>query len=439
MTTAVVRERIDNGAVAPTMILVVFLGFLLNLVDGFDVVAMSATAPSLIKEWGVTRAQLGPIFSSALIGMAIGAAVLAPYADRIGRRALVIFATVVIGVSMIAVGFIPKGDSAIPILIFIRFISGLGIGIIFASGAAIASEFMTEKYRNLAVVCTLMGYPFGAMVVGPTANFVIPTQGWEMLFIYGGVITLIMGVVIYLFLPESPEYLASAAYKKSNALERVNAVLRRLRREPLEVLPETSDDDQQKGGNVSSILTTELRLDTISLWTIYFMGFLTVYFLLSWIPTLFVDSGYTRAQGIHALTQFNFGALFGIFLIGLIATRIKIAKPIALFFFATALCLVGLYYWKPEALLTLNVMIFVIGFLLQGAFSAMYALAARVYPANVRATGIGWGAGLGRVGAILSPTIAGFLAGAGWSMYALYLVFAVPLVIAAVLVVRFKH
>lgn len=439
ISTNIVRERIDNGPVTPTMILIVFLAFLLNLVDGFDVVAMSASAPSLINEWGVTRAQLGPIFSSALFGMAIGAAVLGPFADRIGRRAVVILATLVIGVSMIAVGFIPKGDNAIPLLILLRFISGLGIGVIFASGAAISSEFMAERYRNLAVLLTLMGYPFGAMIVGPAANAIIPTLGWEMMFIYGGIATLIMGVIIYFFLPESPEYLAGNAYKKGDALEKVNAVLRRLKRDSVDALPEVSLGDQKTGGDVRSILTSEFRIDTLTLWTIYFMGFLTMYFLLSWIPTLFVDSGYTRAQGIQALTQFNFGALFGILLIGLIATRIKIAKPISFFFFGSALCLLALAYWKPEALFTLNAIIFVMGFLGQGAFSAMYALAARVYPASVRTTGIGWGAGLGRVGAIFSPIIAGILAGSGWSMYSLFFLFAVPFIVAAILVARFRQ
>ena len=438
MTATIIRERIDNGPVNLTMVLVVLLGFMLNLVDGFDVVAMSAAAPSLIEEWGVSRAELGPIFSSALIGMAIGAAVLAPFADRIGRRVLVISATLLIGVSMIAVAFIPVGESAIPLLIVLRFVSGIGIGIIFASGATIASEFMIEKYRNLAVTLAIMGYPFGAMVVGPAANAVIPLQGWEMLFVYGGTATLAMGVFIYFTLPESPEFLGSHAYQKNDALARINDVLRRLEREPIDEIPAAADVESE-GGHVASILTPVFRVDTLSLWLTYFMGFLTIYFLLSWIPTLFIDSGFTRAQGISALTQFNLGGVLGIVTIGLVATNIKIAKPIGVFFISAAFCLVALYNWQPEALTILNAMIFAIGFLLQGAFTGMYALSARVYPTAVRATGIGWGAGLGRVGAILSPTIAGFLAASGWNMYLLFLVFAAPLIIAATVVVRFRH
>ena len=80
-TGDIVRDRINSGPMTPVMMMVVFFGFLLNVVDGFDVVAMSAAAPSLSSDWGVSRAELGPIFSAALFGMAIGAALLAPMAD----------------------------------------------------------------------------------------------------------------------------------------------------------------------------------------------------------------------------------------------------------------------------------------------------------------------------------------------------------------------
>ncbi|MCP9478199.1 hypothetical protein NNA33_09715 [Marisediminitalea aggregata] len=119
---------------------------------------------------------------------------------------------------------------------------------------------------------------------------------------------------------------------------------------------------------------------------------------MSWIPTLFVNSGYERAEGIAALTLYSLGAVAGIVLIGLIATKIKLAKPIAIYFIGSALFLAVVAYWQPTSVFWLNTLIFTIGFLLQGAFTAMYAMAARVYPTSVRATGIGWAAGLGRIG-----------------------------------------
>ena len=438
MRVKAIRERIDSGSIAPMMLVIVFIAFMLNLVDGFDVVAMSAAAPSLLNDWGVSRSELGPIFSAALIGMAIGAALIAPLADHYGRRSLVTFSSIVIGVSMVSVILIPEGDFALLLLIAVRFISGLGIGVIFASGTAIASEFVPDKYRNLAVTFAIMGYPFGAMLVGPVANFVIPSQGWEMLFVYGGIATLVLGAIVFLVLPESPEFLANKE-PSQGALRQLNRVLGLLRRAPFNELPNQDSSVRLAPAKVSSLLTNEYQVRTFALWTIYFMGLFSIYFLLSWIPTLFVDTGFTRAQGINALTLHNLGAIAGIIVIGFLTTKVRLAKPIALYYFAAAVLLVALYMWRPTGLVALNVFILVIGLTLQGAFSATYALAARAYPAAIRTTGVGWAAGLGRVGAIVSPIAIGLLAARGWDMFSLFLLSAIPLIVAGILVLRFKH
>ena len=431
----IIRQRIDNGPVTPTMLLVVGIGFMLSLVDGFDVIAMSVSAPYLSAEWGVTRAELGPIFSAALIGMAVGAATLAPFADKYGRRFILLLATIIIGISMIVTGLLPK---SILLLVIVRFIAGLGVGVIFANAATIAAEFAPARYKHIAVTTAIMGYASGATVVGPVANLIIPTQGWEMVFIYGGVATLAMGAFIQFTMPESIDFLASQPENREANLAKINGILKRLKREPISALPEHPETPHLKAASVRSILNDEFRGQTLALWTTYFMGFMTLYFLLSWIPTLFVDSGYERSAGIDALSYFNLGAVVGIIAIGLIATRIKLAKPIALFFFGGALFLIYIYVDHPKALFALNILIFIVGFLLQGAFTALYALAAHIYPTKVRATGVGWGAGLGRVGAIVAPIIAGFLTAGGWSMHDLFLLFSVPLIVAAAMVARFK-
>ncbi len=417
------------------MFLVIAIGFMLNLVDGFDVVAMSVAAPSITSEWGISDDQKGFILSAALFGMAIGAAIIAPYSDVIGRRKMILLATVVIGTSMIVTGFIPVSVS---MMIAIRVVSGLGIGVIMASGAAIASEFAPEKYRNLAVTMVVMGYPFGAMVVGPVAGFIIPRQGWEMLFVYGGVATLVLGAIFFFVLPESVEFLASRKSPTERDLLQLNAVLKKLRREPFPEFPRQQHDSHLKSANVASLFENNLALDTAFLWGIYFLGFMTLYFLIAWMPSLFVSAGFTRAEGIFALTIHNFGAVVGIIIIGLLTTKVKLAKPIGFFFLGSAVFLGMLYVLKPQSTFVLNGAVFMIGILLQGGFTAMYALAARIYPASIRATGIGWGAGLGRTGAILSPTVAGFLSAAGWDIYDLSLLFALPLVVAGVLVMRYK-
>ena len=430
MSADLVRARIDDGPVVPLMWLVVLLGFLLNLADGIDVVAMSVTAPSVAAEWGLERGALGPLFSAALFGMAIGAAGLAPLSDKMGRRTLLVAAMFLVGLSMLAVSWIASSAS-VTLFAMLRFISGLGIGVIFGCAPALASEFMPSRYRSLAVSMVVMGYPVGAVLAGPIANALIPGFGWTAVFTAGGIMTLLIGAVTWTLLPESPEFLAGRAGHRPERHNEVNRLLARLERDAVTDL--SPDVIRPSSTPVAQILTAERRLRTLVLWAIYFMGFLTMYFMLSWIPTLFVDAGYTRSQGIEALTGFNLGAIPGILVLAVLTTRLPLVPLLSLFFLSAGGVLVYVGLTEPSALKSLMTLMFVGGVFLHGGFTCLYALATQAYPSDVRAAGVGWAAGLGRTGAIASPLLAAALISAGWGMYSLFLSFALPLVIGGLL------
>ena len=430
MSADLVRARIDDGPVVPLMWLVVLLGFLLNLADGIDVVAMSVTAPSVAAEWGLERGALGPLFSAALFGMAIGAAGLAPLSDKMGRRTLLVAAMFLVGLSMLAVSWIASSAS-VTLFAMLRFISGLGIGVIFGCAPALASEFMPSRYRSLAVSMVVMGYPVGAVLAGPIANALIPGFGWTAVFTAGGILTLLIGAVTWTLLPESPEFLAGRAGHRPERHNEVNRLLARLERDAVTDL--SPDVIRPSSTPAAQILTPERRLRTLVLWAIYFMGFLTMYFMLSWIPTLFVDAGYTRSQGIEALTGFNLGAIPGILVLAVLTTRLPLVPLLSLFFLSAGGVLVYVGLTEPSALKSLLTLMFVGGVFLHGGFTCLYALATQAYPSDVRAAGVGWAAGLGRTGAIASPLLAAALISAGWGMYSLFLSFALPLVIGGLL------
>ena len=436
MSADLVRARIDEGPVVPLMWLVVFLGFLLNLADGIDVVAMSVTAPSVAAAWGLERAALGPLFSAALFGMAIGAAGLAPLSDRLGRRLLLVAAMLLVGLSMLAVSWI-ESMASVTVFSILRFVSGLGIGVIFGSAPALASEFMPSRYRSLAVSLVVMGYPVGAVLAGPIANALIPDYGWTAVFMAGGVLTLCIAVVTWALLPESPEFLVSRAGNWPDRELVVNSLLARLDRDPVSAVE--TNISRPIATPVAQILTAERRLRTLALWVIYFMGFLTMYFMLSWIPTLFVDSGYARAQGIEALTGFNLGAVPGILVLAFLTTRLSLVPLLSLFFVSASAVLAYVGLAEPSGLDSLMVLMFVGGVFLHGGFTCLYALATKTYPSDIRAAGVGWAAGLGRTGAIVSPLLAAMLISMGWGMYSLFLVFALPLLAGGLLLWVFAN
>ena len=93
---------------------------------------------------------------------------------------------------------------------------------------------------------------------------------------------------------------------------------------------------------------------------------------------------------------------------------------------------------SPNQQTLLLVIIFLVGILQQGGFTGLYAVAAKLYPTEIRSTGIGWAVGLGRSGAVIGPAVAGFLIAAGLSMSGNYVVFALPMLIGGFISYRLK-
>ena len=324
----IIRDRIDNGPMTFAQVIIVALAFILNCVDGVDVVAMSVAAPVLSEAWQISPVQTGYILSAALVGMCIGAMFLAPLGDIYGRRKIVLFSALLTGLSMIATGFV---DRSVEVMIVIRAISGLGIGAIFASGATFGGEFTPERFKNLTVTIIISGFPLGAAIVGPIAAYILPNFGWQTLFISAGVATLLICLLAFFLLPESVQYLEKSKGEAPEKIDKINKVLGRIHRAPIDHLPVLEDDLSVNAADVKALLAPDLLVTTLKLWTIFFMGYLGIYFVIAWVPSLFVASGWTMSQGIYALTISNLGAVLGTTCLGLITTKYKLTKPIGIF------------------------------------------------------------------------------------------------------------
>ena len=188
-------------------------------------------------------------------------------------------------------------------------------------------------------------------------------------------------------------------------------------------------------GTMTSLLSKELRGRTLTLWVTFFLCFSTLYFLMSWIPKLMEDSGFTAAVGRDAFFLFNLGAIFGVLTLGWLSTRMKLTNLVFAFLFASAVGMIVFAFAPGEQRLLLW-LIFLIGVLQQGGFTGLYGAAAKAYPTGVRSTGIGWSIGLGRFGAVVGPAVAGYLIVAGLDMAENFIVFAVPMAIGGLFAYR---
>ena len=435
LSTNIVADVIDNGQVSRQQFLVVGLCMFLNMLDGFDITAMAIVAGAVADELRLTSDLLGIIFSFALAGMMTGAMLLAPLSDLIGRRKIIILSVVLVGVSIV----LTAHASTLTEFIVLRFISGLGAGAVIASQAALAAEYSPEKYRSLSVAATTAGYPLGAMMTSVVAGFIMPDFGWRGMFWFGGIVTLVMGLVAWKFIPESLKYLIEN--RPQNALQQVNVILTKLRKPILSKLPNVEKENlQQSRGvvtNMTALLRKKHRMVTLTLWTTFFLSFSTLYFLMSWIPRLIEQSGYSADIGRLAFFLFNFGGVLGIFILGTLSTRWKLTSLVSLFLFTSGISMV-IFAILPNQQTLLMAMIFLIGILQQGGFTGLYAVAAKLYPTEIRSTGIGWAVGLGRSGAVIGPAVSGFLIAAGLSMSGNYIVFALPMLIAGFIAYRLK-
>ena len=426
----VVAEVIDNGKVSSQQFLVVGLCMFFNMVDGFDITAMAVVAGAVSQDLHLTADRLGLIFSFALAGMMAGAMLLAPVSDIIGRRKLIILSVTLVGVSIL----FTANATTLTEFIVLRFISGMGAGAMLACQATLVAEYSPETYRSLSVAATTAGYPLGAMMTSVVAGFIMPDFGWRGMFWFGGAVTLAMGLVAWTFIPESLKYLIER--RPTDALDRVNQILRKLKKDTLDELPiiATEKTRKQKGfaNNMMSLLAPEHRVATLTLWATFFLCFSTLYFLMSWIPKLMEQTGYSSEIGRDAFFLFNLGGVIGIFILGALATRWKLTNLVFAFLFSSAVCMV-VFAAAPNQLDLLMVLILLIGILQQGGFTGLYAVAAKVYPTKIRGTGIGWAVGLGRSGAVVGPALAGYLIAAGLTMSANYYVFAVPMAVGGLI------
>ena len=429
----VVASIIDNGRVSSQQVLVVVLCMFLNMLDGFVITAMAVVATAVSSELQLTPDRLGWIFSFTLAGMMGGAMFLSPVTDLLGRRRMIIISVALVGASILLTAM----ATSLAEFILLRFISGIGAGAMLASQATLAAEYSPDKYRALSVVLVTVGYPAGAMFTSVVAELVVPGFGWRGMFWFGGILTLAMVVVAYLFIPESLKFLVER--RPPQALERANAILARMKKPAITSLPslQTSSNRPRASfaGTLTRLLSKELRGHTLTLWVTFFLCFSTLYFLMSWIPKLMEDAGFAAGVGRDAFFLFNLGAIFGVLILGWLSTRMKLTNLVFAFLFASAVGMLA-FALAPSDKGLLLVLIFFIGVLQQGGFTGLYGAAAKAYPTEIRSTGIGWSIGLGRFGAVVGPAAAGYLIVAGLDMSANFIVFAVPMAIGGVFAYR---
>lgn len=406
--------------------LLVGLCILLNIVDGYDVQVMSFTAASVSKEWALSGSVLGILISLGLVGMAFGSLFIAPIADKVGRRTIILSCLLLSGITMLFSSHVMNPYQ----LGILRFITGIGIGGLLTNGAVMANEFSTTKWKNLSVALLSTGYAIGAVVGGMIAYRLIGTVGWRSVFMCGGIFTLSVLVLVYFVLPESVEY--QLIKRQPNSIERINKTLAKFNIQAIHSFPAYKELTHGKV-SIKTLFKGNFKARTIFVWIAFFSVMAGQYFILTWTPKLLTMAGMTPEQGVSLGIILNFGGIFGAILMAFLTVRYQINLVLSSFFALTAIFITVFVLNSGNYVYSMWIAVLV-GVFNNGCVAGMYALANSTYDTEIRATGVGSAITMGRLGGILSPLGAGYLLDAGIKPLHLYNIDAILFAIGCIVI-----
>jgi MFS transporter, AAHS family, 4-hydroxybenzoate transporter len=421
------RQLLLDAPMSPFQSRAVATTVALCALDGFDVFAVTFAAPALLKDWGIGRAELGIALSAGLLGMALGSLLLSPLADTFGRRRMLFVALtmMVIGTTWTAL------VGGLGGLIASRLFTGVGIGAMIAVIMPLAAEYANSRRRDLAVSLFSIGFPLGGIIGGFLSAYLLAEFGWRSIFVAASVIGLVMSVIAArtLFDPVA----LVVARPGADGLTRVNAFLARCGHAAVAALPPPPESRKVP---ISRLFEAGMARTTLQITLIYFLVVIPVFFMQTWLPTLIADLGIVPAKAALISAFFSIGG---------VAAGLGIAASSARFGLRTLLnvTLVGgglmivAFSRIPASVPLLIAAAAVAGFFVQGSMVVLYAVLARTFPAEMRASGSGFVIGIGRIGSILPPLLAGALATAGLDRTGIAVVMAVPALAALALLVSF--
>lgn len=396
----------------------------LNALDGFDILAITFAGPGITREWGLGPGALGVVISTGLVGMSIGSLLIAPLADIAGRRPTILLCLILMTVGMLLSA---TADSMMALALW-RVVTGLGIGGMLASINAMVAEYANDARRDFCVGLMAIGYPIGGVLGGMASAWLLAHFDWRAVFVFGGVASGVILLAVWWRLPESIEFLLSR--RPANALNSINHILRRMRRQPIAELPVRT---RQQHVSIWKAFDDALLARTALVCAAYFLYMMTCYYALGWIPSIVASLGFSPSVGAEVSVWTNLGGIIGGALLGYLARRIGLKVLASGAMIATALALAVFGRTEPD-LFALKTVAFVLGFFLFASAVGLYATFVRVFPTHVRATGTGLAIGLGRFGGMLGPALGGWLMAVGTSRPSVATIMALGSALAALAV-----
>lgn len=403
------QGEIDRAGFTGYQLMVVVLCAMVALLDGFDTQSIGYAAPRIATEFGISPKALAPILAAGLLGLAAGNFFLGPLADKLGRKRIIVLSTLWFG----GLSLLAATSTSLEQLQIYRFLTGIGLGAALPNVIALTSEYAPSRLRATAVMAMFCGFPLGSTIGGFISAPLMDAYGWRSVFVMGGIAPLAFLPVLIFLLPESVRFLAIRGAPDS----KIEPVLRRLNYNS-SATQFVADVQAEKaaaprGFTVPQLFISGRAASTLLLWVTFFMSLLVYYFLVTYLPTLMVAAGLKQNLAIFSVATLNLGGVAGALVLARLLDRFSPFVVLGLTYIGSAVFVVLLAN-GPSNISLLFIAAALAGFCAAGGQIGSNALAAALYPTAIRATGVGWALGVGRIGAILGPIFAGVLLGMGW-------------------------
>ncbi|MDA9407247.1 MFS transporter [Bradyrhizobium sp. CCBAU 45384] len=422
-----IGRYIDDRPLSAFQIRAICLCALVIGLDGFDAQALGFVAPALSKDLHLAPGALGPVFGASLFGVMIGSLLFGALADYFGRKWLVIAGVIVFALGSLAT----SRAGSVQDLVVLRFLTGLGLGGVLPNAIALTGEYSPQRRRTLLIMLMFMTVSLGSAIGGSVAARLISAYGWQGIFVIGGVLPLLLCPVLIVWLPESLSLLALD--ERNNG--RVRSLLGQI--DPSAKFAEDARfavvEESGKGFLLPQLFANRRLVPTLLLWIMFFMNMLDIYFLNSWLPTLTHGVGLDVEAAIAVGIAFQLGGMVGTVALGLLIERLGFHRVLFLTYVAGFVSIVTIGF-AGAVLPILVPAVFIAGVAVIGGQIGCNAYAARLYPTYIRATGIGWALGIGRLGSILGVTVGGLMLAAHWSVPSLFQTSAVPQLCSALVI-----
>lgn len=422
MSSTTVDDVVGNAKFNSYHLRVMVLCGLLMIADGYDLVSFGTVIAHLMDEWSMSAVTAGLLGSMALVGMFFGGLFVSPLADKHGRRKIIIACLILASIASFACALVNDPIS----MGALRFAVGVALGGLVPNFIAMTSEFAPRKSKALMVTAVTSLYSVGGVAAALLAIYIEPVLTWRGVFYVAGLSILLLPLMLR-YLPESPEFLALKGERA-----RLEHILRRIDPGCNPAGVSSPKQRSAEDSRVRELVSDGNALNSMLIWLFFAMCMLLSYGLNTWLPKLMQQAGYELSAGLWTLVILNAGGLVGAISGGWIADRWTFRGTLITYFSLASLSLFGLSF-NPNALL-LNALMFIAGAATIGVLSIIHAFAVQYYPVHIRTTGVGWAAGMGRMGAIAGPSLGGALVALNLPLQQNFLIFAAPGVVGVIAV-----